>query len=54
MEYFQMMPKSPRLFHLTKVNLTKMKFLISVNILNTFFKMYEKVTKDQLVLGLDK
>ena len=45
-----MMPKSPQLFHLTKINQTQMK----VSILNTFSKVYEKVIKGQLVSGLDK
>ena len=55
MKYFPMMPKSPQLFHLTKVNQTKMisKFR-PVSILNTFSKIYEKVIKDQLVPGFDK
>ena len=51
-----MMPKSPWLFHLTKVNQTKNEIsnFMSVSILNTFTKIYEKVIKDELVSGLDK
>ena len=56
MEYFQMMPKLPQLFHLTKVNQKKNEIsnFRPVSILNTFSKIYEKVIKDQLVSGLDK
>ena len=49
-----MMPKSPWLFRLTKVNQTKNEIsnFMSVSILNA--KIYEKVIKDKLVSGLDK
>ena len=51
-----MMPKSPWLFRLTKVNQTKNEIsnFMSVSILNTFAKIYEKVIKDEVVSGLDK
>ena len=48
MEYFQMMPKSPRLFHLKRVKQVLFLFL------NNFSKIYEKVIKDQLASGFDK
>ena len=56
MESFQAIPKPPLLFHLTKINETKndVSDFRPVSILKTFFKVYEKVIKDELVSGLAK